>query len=83
MQFLLVKKWKNEQMQQKISTLNTFSWIAKKEEQGIELGSKKVEISRTSLFLHEKLDTMILFLHITDPVCLPVPIKPRLNRLLL
>ena len=34
----------------------------------VGLGSKKVDISRTSLFLHEKLETMILFLHITDPV---------------
>jgi hypothetical protein len=32
----------------------------------VGLVSKKVDISRTLLFLHEKLDTMILFLHITE-----------------
>jgi hypothetical protein len=32
------------------------------------LGSKKVDISRTSFFLHEIPDKMLGFLHITDPV---------------
>jgi hypothetical protein len=41
--------------------------VAKNKPGKIGLGSKKVDISITSLFLHEKLDTMILFLHITDP----------------
>jgi hypothetical protein len=35
------------------------------------------------LFLREKPDKMLGFLHITDPVCLPVPINPKLNCLVL
>ena len=40
---------------------------------------KKVDISRTSLFHHEKLDTMILFLHINDPILSPGSDKTKIK----